>query len=610
MSLSSKPPPPSLLQLVWNTTLCIVLGIAIGICGLRSITNWPVTAEAVFNCALSEWNRRKGIRRIKALEARSRQADVEKGDGVQVRYMGSVVGYREDPALFRRCLESYKPSTGLGLLLVGIDGNDREDLDMAAVVEQVYPTSTTYVAIEEPLGLMTLRLTEAHAFGSSWKPSESIEERLEDLHQLPEDVRTEASDFAMRQVLKKTRDILANHNVLEPSNQPGELQVICFHQPHVCKKDIMFTNLVASLVLRQTHGLEFIWTSDSDTLVLPDTTDKVIGAMTLDPLIGGSSVTLGIHNAQENWITRLGAAVYWSEMAITRSQNGAVDAVDCQPGPCAAFRFAAIEDIIFRWYTQTSLGIRTIVNEDRHLTTLLLLQNYKVTFLSTALALTDTPPTLVRWLLQQLRWARAAHIERFQYPRAYAIHGPVLFVNALVRHHSSLCVALCAARYAWDGRLGMSLTAADVLLRVALFGAYNAAVHPLRAASIGPAALVLAQLFYQLPLPGIVLWSTLTTLQGGWGTQMRAAGVAPAKGAVGARWRLRPEVVDNVGALTAVAAWLVVVGAAVARAVATKVAPAFVNASIGSAVVVVAVAMCWVFLKPIPAVKMAEASRA
>lgn len=216
----------------------------------------------------------------------------------------------------------------------------------------------------------------------------------------------------------------------------------------------------------------------------------------------------------------------------------------------------------------------------------------------------------MRWLLQQLRWARAAHIERFQYPRAYAIHGPVLFVNALVRHHSSLCVALCAARYAWDGRLGMSLTPADVLLRVALFGAYNAAVHPLRAASVGPAALVLAQLFYQLPLPGIVLWSTLTTLQGGWGTQMRAAGVAPAKGAVGARWRLRPEVVDNVGALTAVAAWLVVVGAAVARAVATKVAPAFVNASIGSAVVVVAVAMCWVFLKPIPAVKMAGASRA
>lgn len=44
-----------------------------------------------------------------------------------------------------------------------------------------------------------------------------------------------------------------------------------------------------------------------------------------------------------------------------------------------------------------------IMNEDRHLTTNLLLNDHKVLFISDAVTATETPHTLARWILQQVR---------------------------------------------------------------------------------------------------------------------------------------------------------------------------------------------------------------
>lgn len=357
---STKPAPPSWFKLVFNSLCCLALALIVPFYGFRALTNWPVTIEALFSCALSEWNRQKGLRRLKVLDKRNEHGDPEKGGHGRTKYMASVVGYREEPGLFQRCLESYRPA-GVDTFLIGIDGNGPEDMEMVRVVERVYPGAAV-VAIDEPFAFMALRCAEAHAFGSSYKPK-ALNERLDNLKQLPEEILAEAKEMAMRVVFQKAKSILQRHNVLDrQAGSSSGMRVICFHQPHMCKKDIMFTNLVISMILRNaSHGeLEYIWTSDSDTIVMPDTLEKAIESMTLNPSIGGSSVTLGIHNANDNWLTNLGAAVYWSEMAITRSQNGAVDAVDCQPGPCAAFRLTALEDILFDWYTQTSLGVRTV----------------------------------------------------------------------------------------------------------------------------------------------------------------------------------------------------------------------------------------------------------
>jgi len=363
-------------------------------------------------------------------------------------------------------------------------------------------------------------------------------------------------------MLDKAIATLQEHNALRVHE--SDLRVICLYQPHKCKKEIMFTNMVFSLALGHLNGIEYLWTSDSDTWVYPETLYQVIGCMSVDPLIGGSCSALSIHNGDESLIAQLGAAAYWTELAITRGQTGAVDSVDCQPGPCAAFRLMALKPILLGWYTQTSIGIKTVVNEDRHLTTNLLLNGWKVTFNTSALASTDTPTTLLRWLLQQIRWARATHIETFQYPQVYSIHGPILFVTAMRRFYGPLIIGIFTIRYVLTGYTVHTYSAKDLIGRIVLCTGYNFLVNGKNVNGI--MFLVGSQIFYQLPLPGVMFWSVLTVLEGGWGTRMRNQSEQRKEKSSG---------LENLRSTTAVVVWMGIVAAAIARYIAFRMAPDF-----------------------------------
>jgi hyaluronan synthase len=421
------------------------------------------------------------------------------------------------------------------------------------------------IHIEEPFGPLAVRLAQGY-IDRQMEDEKGIKMRAgtfksDEPDTLPKELLEESYRYALRMVFDKAINILQANGVLQIANKDS-LHAICLYQPHKCKKDIMFTNMVFSIALGHANNLEYLWTSDSDTWVYPDTLPHTIGCMSTDPLIGGSCSALSIHNGHESWIAGLGSAAYWTELAITRGQTGAVDSVDCQPGPCAAFRLIALEPILLKWYTQTSIGIKTVVNEDRHLTTNLLLNGWKVTFNTQTLASTDTPTTLLRWLLQQMRWARATHIETFQYPKVYSIHGPILFVTAMRRFYGPLIIGLFTIRYVFTGYSVHSYSLFDLLGRIILCTAYNRFVNRDNVNGIG--FLVISQIFYQLPLPGIMFWSVLTVLEGGWGTRMRNQSETQ-KG--------RKAGFENLWSTTAVVAWMGFVAAAFARFLCTRLAP-------------------------------------
>jgi hypothetical protein len=48
-----------------------------------------------------------------------------------------VIGHREDPRVFERCMSSYKNQLQVGILVVGVDGLDQEDLKMVKVHNKV-----------------------------------------------------------------------------------------------------------------------------------------------------------------------------------------------------------------------------------------------------------------------------------------------------------------------------------------------------------------------------------------------------------------------------------------------------------------------------------------
>ncbi|KAI9648410.1 hypothetical protein NHQ30_003044 [Ciborinia camelliae] len=574
------PVVPPLQRQIYNGLLCIVFFYIFFRYARSYITFAPITLESIWQISLAEINRMKNVKRVQQLEQKLSLQDAEKGiqtrDSVAARCITSVVGYREEPNLWRKCLQSYLNSPGLEIMLIGIDGDHDADMEMVSVAQQVYP-DLIKIHIEEPYGPLAVRIAQNYitrelydekSSSSKWKsasPSASESSSI-DPADIPADLLSEAHAYAFRIIFEKALTTLREHNALTPfpNSKSKSLHAICLYQPHKCKKDIMFTNMVFSLALGKANDIEYLWTSDSDTIVNPDTLYQTVGCMSADPLIGGSCSALSIHNHEDSAIAALGSAAYWSELAITRGQTGAVDAVDCQPGPCAAFRLIALEPILLSWYTQTSLGVKTVVNEDRHLTTNLLLQNWKVTFNTSAIASTDTPTTLLRWLLQQMRWARATHIECFQYPQIYTIHGVILFVTAMRRFYGPLIIGVFTIRYVLTGYTVHSFQSWDFLLRVILCTCYNFWRNKTHISSIK--YLFLSQIFYQVPLPGIMFWSVLTVLEGGWGTSMRSA--TEQKKSRSVRW-------DNLWSTTAVVIWMGFVGAAFARWIFGVFAPAF-----------------------------------
>jgi hyaluronan synthase len=109
--------------------------------------HYPVTLDTIVTIALAELNRFNNEgRRMKFYESETRvreKADPEKTASdvrsatPKLQCMAAVVGWREDPALFTRALESYKSAKGCTFVLVGIDGDEEADQDMVDVFEKV-----------------------------------------------------------------------------------------------------------------------------------------------------------------------------------------------------------------------------------------------------------------------------------------------------------------------------------------------------------------------------------------------------------------------------------------------------------------------------------------
>lgn len=120
-----------------NVLGCIAIFVFIWMYFRRYVAAFPITIESIWQISLAEVNRRKNIRRIQRIEP---VCDEETGPSEKksvVRHMASVVGYREEPTLFKKCLESYRNSPGLEIMLVGIDGDHEGDMEMVRIAGEV-----------------------------------------------------------------------------------------------------------------------------------------------------------------------------------------------------------------------------------------------------------------------------------------------------------------------------------------------------------------------------------------------------------------------------------------------------------------------------------------
>ncbi|KAF4122287.1 hypothetical protein GMORB2_7279 [Geosmithia morbida] len=543
MSIQAQAPPrvSPLRQLV-NILGCI---FCLPMCWAATVhCRWPVTLDFILTVTLTELNRYVNEGRRMALREpaggrplsppspmfKEKMDDPEKGTlaietirpvgSSRLDCLASVVGWREDPDLFTRALESYKASKGCVFLLVGIDGDEAQDMEMVDVFNAVYPSNSATIHIPKPLGEVAQELR-------------SKEVSMRRQQGQPVDL-TEIDRMVMSHCLDLARRHLSQAGV--HFSGPDATSQLCIRQRHMHKKGVMFSTYVFSLVIADALGVEFLWSSDSDTLVLPDSLSRSVESIAVDPSIGGASTALILHNRDDGVIAKLAETVYWGELYLTRSMPAATATSDCQSGPSTLFRLSAMPSILVPWYLQTIWGKRMIINEDRHLTTNLLLRGWGVVFASDVAAATDTPTTMARWLRQQVRWGRATHIESLLQPKIYPMNHPLLFFSMAKRESGPVVAWLAVVYYFFTSKTLITMEPPDLLVRCIAALAYNMLRNPHRLRTRSLKWVIPGVAFYHIPLPAVHVWSMLTLTADGWGTSMRASGERAKKESVRQAW--------------------------------------------------------------------------
>jgi hyaluronan synthase len=176
----------------------------------------------------------------------------------------------------------------------------------------------------------------------------------------PEDIEY-CNELTIAHCCQLAREILREHDIQFDKTQPGGgITKLCIYEPHLHKKAIMFTSFIFSIVISEALDIEFMWSSDSDTIVLPDSLPKTIATVAGDENAGGASSGLIVHNEHETLWTKLASAVYWCELYLTRSAVASSGTSECQSGPSAVFRVSALPGILYCWYTQKVMGRRMV----------------------------------------------------------------------------------------------------------------------------------------------------------------------------------------------------------------------------------------------------------
>jgi hyaluronan synthase len=132
-----------------NIAGCVVVFLLYRAAALN--TYYPATVDLLISILLAEYcrfnneGRRIAFRQAASHPGPKDKEDVEKQalaasyqrEAESSEAIAAVVGWREDPALWARCLESYKTAVGCKFLLAGIDGHESDDTEMIDVFKKV-----------------------------------------------------------------------------------------------------------------------------------------------------------------------------------------------------------------------------------------------------------------------------------------------------------------------------------------------------------------------------------------------------------------------------------------------------------------------------------------
>lgn len=145
---------------------------------------------------------------------------------------------------------------------------------------------------------------------------------------------------------------LAKSALTVESAQSGKPLFICFTQPHSGTKEVRFAALLFSIVLADIFAIEYIWSSDWDTLILTNTIPSMTRTLSAEPTAAGASSLVQLNNGDVSFVSRIAKACFTCDFYLNRAALGALGRSECPNGPGTMFRKSALREVMIPgiWY--------------------------------------------------------------------------------------------------------------------------------------------------------------------------------------------------------------------------------------------------------------------
>jgi hyaluronan synthase len=160
------------------------------------------------------------------------------------------------------------------------------------------------------------------------------------------------------------------------------------------------------LGFRHADGKVYV-TVDSDSEVLPETLRHLVSPFVHSPRVGAVAGNVRVLNRKEGAIPKMLDVSFTTAFDFLRSGQSVYGGVYCTPGALSAYRVSAIGVHLPDWISQTFMGRRATIGEDRALTNWILRGGYRVVYQREAVVLTKVPTRFASLRRMLLRWARS-----------------------------------------------------------------------------------------------------------------------------------------------------------------------------------------------------------
>ncbi|MBS3070677.1 glycosyltransferase [Candidatus Pacearchaeota archaeon] len=190
-----------------------------------------------------------------------------------------------------------------------------------------------------------------------------------------------------------------------------------------------------SIGVKKAEG-DIIITVDSDTIL-----DKLAIINLIKPFsdkkIGATTGQVRVLNRNENLLTKMQSARYFNAFNFERNSQSKFSALTCLSGPISAYRKEILLKIMDDYTTQTFLGIKCTYGDDRHLTTLILKNGFKVYYVKDAIAYTEVPNSFKKLISQQIRWKKSFLrenylVSKFMFKRSKALSFEIFITTFII----------------------------------------------------------------------------------------------------------------------------------------------------------------------------------